>query len=335
MVGATHKQLNIGIIPYWNMEPLRRELSHASHGKALIKSGLPVEVNQWLKNGEVHLAPCSSVCLVTNAGHEMALPLGIASNGPVQSVYLGFKQQHNKFFEHITDRNKQFSQIFKKGQERFGMDARKMAKYIWEEIRNQPSLPISSCPPLKLSRASESSNYLTKILYNFWFGSEAYKIMSGRRFSKTYEEEQPIELVIGDEALVRKSSFSKTLDLGLVWKELTGLPFVFAVWQSRGTCLNGWRRHILELGEKAESKMKGDPHYYLPQDLPKDELNKPLPLPEYWKTIRYRLKADEMRGLLTFLCLTRELLTDKINQDSMVKILRWQEICHSGSIPQF
>ena len=254
MTSDIHKQLNIGIIPYWNMEPLRRELTQAKHGKALMRSGLPVEVNQWLKNGEVHLAPCSSVCLVTNPGHEMALPLGIASNGPVQSVYLGFRRQHNKFYEHITHRNQKFAEIFKRGRERYGLDARKTSKYVWDEIRSQPSLPISSCPPLQLAKASASSNHLTKILYNFWFGCEAYKIMAGRRFSKTYEEEQPIELVIGDEALIRRSSFSKVLDLGQVWKEITGLPFVFAVWQSRGACLNGWRRHILELERKLSRK---------------------------------------------------------------------------------
>ena len=331
---SIQKQLNIGIIPYWNLEPLRRELSQASHGKAHVRSGIPSEVNRWLQNGVVHLAPCSSVCLVTNHGHEMALPLGVASNGPVQSVYLGFRSDHLKFYEYIQNRNKQLALKMQAAIKHYGFDARKIAKSVWEEISHQPSLNISSCPPLKLSSASASSNYLTKILYNFWFGTDAYKIMSGRGFSKTYNEEHPIELVIGDEALSRRSTFSRILDLGHVWKELTNLPFVFAVWQSKGTCLNGWRRHILELGEKAESKMKIDPNYYLPRDLPKDELNKTIKLPEYWKAIRYRLKADEMRGLLVFLCLTRELLADKMDQDAMVKIPRWQELCQNGSMTQ-
>jgi len=37
-------------------------------------------------------------------------------------------------------------------------------------------------------------------------------------------------LVIGDRALKIRDSFKYIFDLGLGWKEMTGLPFVFAVW---------------------------------------------------------------------------------------------------------
>lgn len=39
-------------------------------------------------------------------------------------------------------------------------------------------------------------------------------------------------LVIGDRALKSRSKFEYIYDLGLGWKEMTGLPFVFAVWVS-------------------------------------------------------------------------------------------------------
>jgi chorismate dehydratase len=39
-------------------------------------------------------------------------------------------------------------------------------------------------------------------------------------------------LVIGDRALKLKDTFKFKFDLGLGWKEMTGLPFVFAVWVS-------------------------------------------------------------------------------------------------------
>ena len=39
-------------------------------------------------------------------------------------------------------------------------------------------------------------------------------------------------LVIGDRALKSRTKFSHIYDLGLGWKEMTGLPFVFAVWVS-------------------------------------------------------------------------------------------------------
>jgi chorismate dehydratase len=37
-------------------------------------------------------------------------------------------------------------------------------------------------------------------------------------------------LVIGDRALKIRDKFKFKFDLGLAWKEMTGLPFVFAVW---------------------------------------------------------------------------------------------------------
>lgn len=39
-------------------------------------------------------------------------------------------------------------------------------------------------------------------------------------------------LIIGDRALMNRSRFPHIYDLGLGWKEMTGLPFVFAVWVS-------------------------------------------------------------------------------------------------------
>jgi chorismate dehydratase len=39
-------------------------------------------------------------------------------------------------------------------------------------------------------------------------------------------------LVIGDRALQQRNKSKYSFDLGLAWKELTGLPFVFAVWVS-------------------------------------------------------------------------------------------------------
>ena len=40
-------------------------------------------------------------------------------------------------------------------------------------------------------------------------------------------------LVIGDRALKIRSKFKFIYDLGLGWKEMTGLPFVFAVWVAK------------------------------------------------------------------------------------------------------
>lgn len=41
-------------------------------------------------------------------------------------------------------------------------------------------------------------------------------------------------LVIGDRALVQRQKSKYIYDLGTAWKEMTGLPFVFAAWVSNG-----------------------------------------------------------------------------------------------------
>jgi chorismate dehydratase len=40
-------------------------------------------------------------------------------------------------------------------------------------------------------------------------------------------------LIIGDRALKNRSNFPHIFDLGFAWREMTGLPFVFAVWVSK------------------------------------------------------------------------------------------------------
>ena len=41
------------------------------------------------------------------------------------------------------------------------------------------------------------------------------------------------ELVIGDRALNRKKFYNYTYDLSFIWKEMTGMPFVFACWMAK------------------------------------------------------------------------------------------------------
>lgn len=325
--------LNLGIIPYWNLLPLKQELLKPKVGAINIKSGTPANVNAWLNAGDVRLAPCSSVCLVTNPGFEMALPMGVASNGAVQSVYLGFQKEHLALLQHIETRQQQLRTLFQQAQAAHGFDARQITNTIWDTMRGMDDVPLAQCPTLKFSAASASGAFLTRIFYALWFGLESYKGMALRKFVRLNDDHGGLELVIGDEALKRRSSFAAVLDLGALWKEFTDLPFVFAVWQSKGACLNGWRRKILEIGELTERRMKSDPQYYLPGELPRDDKDRPIQLADYWKAINYRLGPDELRGLLIFLCLTRQLLATPLDTNMVVKIMRWQEICQQNAMP--
>jgi cyclic dehypoxanthinyl futalosine synthase len=73
-------------------------------------------------------------------------------------------------------------------------------------------------------------------------------------------------LLIGDPALEAEGRFAHELDLGQAWKELTGLPFVFAVWVARPGVLDAHDVLVLhgsleagrnEVGKIAQSWVRG------------------------------------------------------------------------------
>ena len=296
--------------------------------------GHPNVVNHWLAEGKCDIAPCSSVCLLSKPDFEMALPLGVSTNGVVKSVYLGLHLEHEYVRERIEQCRSSIQELFRQGQSLFKHDCRKTARHVWNNLEQLPRPSTIHAPPVKLSSASASGGALTKLIYRMLFGREAYNTQVNRNFAHEFSGSKPIELLIGDEALTRKRQFYTTIDLGLLWRDLTGLPFVFAVWQSKGACLNGWRRKILAAGELAESKMRVDPSSYLPDRLPTDESGKTINLADYWKIIDYRLGVSQFRGLMVFLCLIQHLQGLPLGEALAVKLMRWQEISQTGTIPQ-
>jgi len=105
-------------------------------------------------------------------------------------------------------------------------------------------------------------------------------------------------LLIGDRAIHRPAeTFAETWDLGEVWRQQTGLPFVFAMWAARrGAALESVERALTaarDLGEsrlaeiaRRESRLLG-----VPERVCLDYLT---------RNLYYRLGPDERRGLATF-----------------------------------
>ncbi len=325
--------LRVGLIPYWNLLPFKKELLRHAGGLIQMVSAPPVQMNRLLLDGKIHLAPCSSVCLVKYPEHEMALPLGISSDGQTSSVYLGLSVQHTEFYEKLLEKRAELKRLYEEASAS-GEDLRYVAQNFWALVSKSTYIPSEFAMGLKLSPASASSVSLAKIFYTLWFGPDVTKSILEYKITDS-SIKRPVELLIGDEALMRRHSFHRILDLGALWKEMTGLPFVFAVWQSRGACLNGWRRKILEIGERAHSKMKVDPSYFLPDMEPLDDTNKKIPLASYWKIINYRIGPRELKGLLLFLHFTKYIHTLPLDNQVVIKLARWQELCKSSSASTF
>jgi chorismate dehydratase len=109
----------------------------------------------------------------------------------------------------------------------------------------------------------ESATAAALVRYFFAMNKISPVIETGRiTDSKSVPGSADAALVIGDTALTQNwpARFSHVYDLGEMWKNRTGLPFVFAVWavrrdfaESRGEILSSIKRLFLESKTKGET----------------------------------------------------------------------------------
>ena len=92
-------------------------------------------------------------------------------------------------------------------------------------------VPINEITTLLLDYQSRTSVALLKILLKDHWGINPLLGDSSAGY-ETLITGTTAGLVIGDRALEQRNKSKFSYDLGLAWKELTGLPFVFAVWVS-------------------------------------------------------------------------------------------------------
>jgi len=89
--------------------------------------------------------------------------------------------------------------------------------------------PIEEIDTIILDFQSKTSNNLIKILSQyFWKITPQYK--TGEQGYEMRIPKKCAAVVIGDKAFVAQPRYTHCYDLGEVWKQMTGLPFVFACW---------------------------------------------------------------------------------------------------------
>jgi len=85
-------------------------------------------------------------------------------------------------------------------------------------------VPIEQIVKVKFDDHSRTSNILLQILAkNYWKKDWSY-------YADTTKELPETCLMIGDKVFEHKEYFTYTYDLAEIWKLMTGLPMVFAVW---------------------------------------------------------------------------------------------------------
>lgn len=101
--------------------------------------------------------------------------------------------------------------------------------------------------PVRLNRHSLTSVFLLKLLFAKAFGIRPRFLPAEAETTDLLPEDVAGVLMIGDPALRARGQFPFTLDLGQKWKELTGLPFVFAVWAVRRNFYRDYREETHRL----------------------------------------------------------------------------------------
>lgn len=91
------------------------------------------------------------------------------------------------------------------------------------------NVPLKQADRLILDYQSRSSVALTKILLQQHWKLSPTLVPAAPGYENNIGENEAA-LIIGDRALEVRDRFAYVYDLGLAWKEMTGLPFVFAAW---------------------------------------------------------------------------------------------------------
>ncbi len=185
--------MRIGRIPYINCYPVYGALDRGLvQLDAKLVDGVPTDLNQQMAGGELDLSVVSAVEYARDSERYLLLPdLAISCDGPVRSVML---------------------------------------------FSNRPA-PELSRRRVVVSRSSMTSVALLELLFEHVWHALPQFVPGDAELSDVVAGDSDgadARLVIGDAALLlgsrHRERYPHAYDLGQVWKDWTGQPFVFAVW---------------------------------------------------------------------------------------------------------
>jgi chorismate dehydratase len=164
-------------------------------------------------------------------------------------------------------------------------------------------VPVEQIRKVLLDYQSRTSVALAGILFERHWKHKSEWQHAGPDFLEQIKGDTAA-VVIGDRALEQKSISAYSYDLGEAWKEMTGLPFVFAAWISNKSLDRGWVQRFDEANAFGIKNISRAIESLPPMDL---DLN------EYFtRYLSYELDERKQKGLRYFL----ELLSDQ-NQGAL------------------
>lgn len=266
MIKNENEKLKIGRISYLNLYPVFYGLEKTlrDKGRYLFFDGYPALVNAELRSGGVDASPSSSIVYLKNP-EDFSLIEGhsISADGPIRSIYL--------FSRHPIE---------KLGGRTIG-------------VTNQ----------------TETSAALLQITLKKFYGLDFEPRVTALSPARSVGRFGAC-LAIGDDAMRARKKFGEgaggggrllVYDLGEIWREKTGLPFVFALWIARKDQMTRKKRAFEQFRRDLDrAKAYALSHFgEAARRQPVKELGEREVI-EYWKGISYGLGAPEKKGLRLF-----------------------------------
>lgn len=155
--------------------------------------------------------------------------------------------------------------------------------------------------------SATSINLLRIIFREFYDLHNVTDIVPDLPIEALIEQQQPA-LLIGDRALRLANQLPygmQIFDLGEIWHQQTGLPFVFALWM---VCRNSQDKFAVELTDlghqllRSREQLINDPHI-IATDIAKSIGLSAETVVDYWGTIDYSLDRAHLQGLQLFFSL--------------------------------
>ncbi|MCX6129521.1 MAG: hypothetical protein NTX25_10720 [Proteobacteria bacterium] len=327
---SSHPSL-IGCHSAWSSHPLVQELEKYAPRFTLLKddcSGLAKK----LELGELNFAFCSSLSLIRQADFEMALPVGLAVDGSSSLALWGISNHHSYLKDIIDARIDSLREVFRWAQLHKTDNLKAAVQNLNEGLAALPLPTFETLPTMKLAHSSSSWNALARLLYKLIFGAENYSALLRMSTSGTCnwaslgEDAPSLDLRVENEALQKRCSYRQYYDLGEIWRNITGLPFVSNILLKNRRLSTSCRSGLAEVLELAQMRMQVEPCNYLPDILPRNCQQQSIDLCSMWKNVHYRLGAQDLRGLLLFLSLIKPLEKKSLEDETFtLKMLRWQQ----------
>jgi len=142
---------------------------------------------------------------------------------------------------------------------------------------------------------------LSRVLMNeYWKKQVEWKDAQGEEYRQQIKDDVA-GVVIGDRALEQKKISTYMYDLGLAWKNHTGLPFVFAAWISNKPLPESFVKAFNEANRMGLENLE---EVVAMENYDHAALRK-----YYTENISYQLNAEKKKGLAHFLSKIQQLNT--------------------------